>query len=113
MKLLLVVLLGLISCFGYAFEMRINHDPWWRQDLSSNTVETSYQFQKFPCHKRNANSWSLGCKMFKTTPWPYAPLKKPRKMSEERRRAMMAREWPEWIPPIRMVKLPLDEPPAF
>ncbi|GFS91224.1 uncharacterized protein NPIL_671481 [Nephila pilipes] len=109
MKVLLVVLLCLIPFLGDAYEMRINHTPWWKQDVRSNTVQTSYQFQNFPCHKKNAYGWSMGCKMFKATSWP---VKKPTKMSEERWRAMNAREWPEWIPPIRMIKLPLDDPPA-
>lgn len=139
MNVVVLLLLGLIPAFGYAYEMVIKHDPWWAYELNGNNIDSSYQFfhpyyKEKP--KRNNFGWNYPTTsttihkmptmdlrkvpkvdfskipMPKMPPIPQVP-KKPRKMSEERWRAMNAREWPDWIPPIRMIKLPLDDPPAF
>ncbi|GIY49894.1 uncharacterized protein CEXT_38401 [Caerostris extrusa] len=127
MNVIYVVLLGLIPALGYAYEMVIKHDPWWAYELDGNSIESSYQFyhpyykqqQNYNQPKKNRFQWYPSSSVdFNKIPMPKMPPipsvpNKPRKMSAQRWREMNAREWPEWIPPIRMIKLPLDEPPAF
>lgn len=92
------------------FEMLINHDPWWYQSDDGKSVESSYQYY-FPFLENNGPGllhWDMPPIVLKPPMPPIAPTPPSQPSQSE----SSTREWPSWIPPIRLIKLPLDEPPA-
>ncbi|KFM73544.1 hypothetical protein X975_06846, partial [Stegodyphus mimosarum] len=112
-QILVMLLLGhnsaatAIDSVESGYEMVINHEPWWGYSMNDEEMGSSYRyFYPFFDHEDEPNSFHWHQPPIIKPPLPPMPPMPPMPSPEA------TREWPSWIPPIRLIKLPLDEPPA-